>query len=765
MNTGTIRPRERIKRFFERVTKKNTLFTKTFSGLLLLSFVTVFFMGIWMNRVLAGNYRTEQARANLERLRQTEESMELVIEVLSQSMEETLWSSDFITCLVSPGRTTLEQSYRIIRQIGAAVSEDGLVKSAFLFSPVSGEVHNDRVSCPAEEFADISVIEAYTAGKRTVVPRSGRETETSIVLWEGRMFLFQELTLAEDMVGLYACEIDPNILRQTLASGTVLVYNADRESVFPEQETEGKIPDWEKQANFLTEEGLEAGAGSMTNGFYRYDSPENGWIYLLPMDTGELRLKIPDVLPMYAAAALLFLLISVFFDYYISNAIYRPVNRLMQLVSRDGGEGRLRGGLDEVDFLEEMYADAIGSQNRLEELIEKIAPEILDSMLKNLLVGKSLEESRVAQILEGVGNPFTVEGRFLVAACRFSETEDRKSTDVELNLHLLSIRKALSELQIESCRIYDIHTEKLEVAVVMCFPADTPSAAVKNEGRRVLNRLELLKGQLPYGFYAAVSSICQKLPDIRAAYKEALDQIQYRQYMESSREAEGAAVIGEDASENRLYLKERVRALIDCAAEGRSEDTGVLLSQILGDMRQKPELLREAEYVMDLLTDRAVALPLTAEEQELLESSRLRESPAGVAPGEETLVQLLHYAQTVLGLVRTYSRKSGYRYVRLAREYIEQHYADSSLSQNEVCEHIGISASYLSELFTEVGNEKFSGYLASFRVEKACQLLRTTNMTIQEIGFLCGFNSIQNFIRVFKKYRQVTPGKYREEQG
>ena len=39
-----------------------------------------------------------------------------------------------------------------------------------------------------------------------------------------------------------------------------------------------------------------------------------------------------------------------------------------------------------------------------------------------------------------------------------------------------------------------------------------------------------------------------------------------------------------------------------------------------------------------------------------------------------------------------------------------------------------------------------------------------TDMTVEEIGFRTGFSSAKNFIRVFKKYTEMSPGVYREHQ-
>ena len=43
-------------------------------------------------------------------------------------------------------------------------------------------------------------------------------------------------------------------------------------------------------------------------------------------------------------------------------------------------------------------------------------------------------------------------------------------------------------------------------------------------------------------------------------------------------------------------------------------------------------------------------------------------------------------------------------------------------------------------------------------------MLDNTGMSVNEICQATGFNSVQNFIRVFKKYVGMTPGQYRKQQ-
>ena len=102
--------------------------------------------------------------------------------------------------------------------------------------------------------------------------------------------------------------------------------------------------------------------------------------------------------------------------------------------------------------------------------------------------------------------------------------------------------------------------------------------------------------------------------------------------------------------------------------------------------------------------------------------------------------------------------------VRRVREYIHQNFSDSDLSVVRIAESAGISDSYLSSIFVEYTGETLISYLNNYRVNVAKDLLTNTQIIIKEIGFRTGFNTIQNFNRVFKKATGMTPGDYRKQK-
>lgn len=94
--------------------------------------------------------------------------------------------------------------------------------------------------------------------------------------------------------------------------------------------------------------------------------------------------------------------------------------------------------------------------------------------------------------------------------------------------------------------------------------------------------------------------------------------------------------------------------------------------------------------------------------------------------------------------------------------YIDNHF-ENSPSLIEVAEVIGKSPSYFSKLFKQSTGLHYNEYLNVRKIECAEMLLRFTNMNITDIGFNSGFNSLSNFLRVFKEAKGIPPGDYRKK--
>ena len=87
------------------------------------------------------------------------------------------------------------------------------------------------------------------------------------------------------------------------------------------------------------------------------------------------------------------------------------------------------------------------------------------------------------------------------------------------------------------------------------------------------------------------------------------------------------------------------------------------------------------------------------------------------------------------------------------------------LTLAEIASAVHLSPSYLSELFSrEMGITVFR-YLAELRIDYAKKLLDSTGDSVTEICFSCGYTSIPNFMKDFKKITGFSPLKYKTREG
>ncbi len=78
--------------------------------------------------------------------------------------------------------------------------------------------------------------------------------------------------------------------------------------------------------------------------------------------------------------------------------------------------------------------------------------------------------------------------------------------------------------------------------------------------------------------------------------------------------------------------------------------------------------------------------------------------------------------------------------------------------------YAGLSRNYFCHWFHEKTGTPFLVYLKNIRIEKACQLLVSTNKSIAEVAVLSGFQSISAFNRTFSQNLNITPRKYRDRE-
>jgi len=101
-------------------------------------------------------------------------------------------------------------------------------------------------------------------------------------------------------------------------------------------------------------------------------------------------------------------------------------------------------------------------------------------------------------------------------------------------------------------------------------------------------------------------------------------------------------------------------------------------------------------------------------------------------------------------------------FLQKAVKIVDAKLSDESFGMPQLCQEMNMSRSNLFRKIKALTGQPVTGFIRNLRLEKAKQLLETTNMNVSEVCFHVGFNSPNYFSRVFQEAFGVAPSEVRK---
>jgi AraC-like DNA-binding protein len=95
--------------------------------------------------------------------------------------------------------------------------------------------------------------------------------------------------------------------------------------------------------------------------------------------------------------------------------------------------------------------------------------------------------------------------------------------------------------------------------------------------------------------------------------------------------------------------------------------------------------------------------------------------------------------------------------------YIHAHYAET-ITREEIADHVGISADYLTDCFRQELSITPITYIRRYRIRQACELLQNSELSITQVALAVGFSDSAHFTRTFQREMNITPRAYRRSK-
>jgi AraC family transcriptional regulator len=188
--------------------------------------------------------------------------------------------------------------------------------------------------------------------------------------------------------------------------------------------------------------------------------------------------------------------------------------------------------------------------------------------------------------------------------------------------------------------------------------------------------------------------------------------------------------------------------LSDQDLRATAEDAGVSRIEIEGTSHLEDK--RIAALISAVEAEQAMGFP----------SGRLYMDAAGQALAA-AVVQLHGVLRKPL---RTYRGGLAPAQLRRVIEYIQQQ-IDRDINVTQLAETAGLSSPHFSQMFRRSTGYAPHQYVLRARIERAKQMLHSTETRVIDIAVSCGFETPQHFARIFKRLCDATPTRYRRELG
>lgn len=666
------------------------------------------------------NYLQEQYRQSLSLLQQTDRALQISLNHLETESLSFLSDSATTSVMVRQGQTDFDQLYQVSSSLSGLLRESTLIRSAWLELLDTGSVF-----CSDQQ----------------ILPEQDCGAELQSLLHSGQAGLFQngeDLYYAleypaQNPLGILLLQLDTSALYRSTFNSTRSVYIYDS-GMTPLFSGLCRYPEDAAIQETLYEDESSAfyRAGNGLGRYYTlYRSSTTGLNYLSIQESLSFIPVQRDTVLLLIPCGLLLLAGTLLFSLYSLHSVYRPIQR-----SLDALVGSAPAEMPDVP-------------SGLSETLSAVAPDVFLHLFRRILYEGMSDPAELDRALEGLPCFFPPEKSYAVLRLETLCEDGKRSTELYRRLYTLHTRELAGHYWRGKCpMLADDSGRGYLLLFLSCGSLDASQlSGLITDFHEYLRRESR---DLPYEPLMGCSGLYTGFLQLPAAFGAASQDLACRRYYSAA----PAPAVPDPVAER---FQQKTQHILQQALHREKNIAGALASELCSEPVPPDQQTAVLNAVQSTVVRQLLDCSLDPAGFEFLHPQG--NPHTGSAPlFRERLRQLL--AGAIESLYR-HGQSSRNQYLADAKEYIAQHYDDSTLSLDAVSRHAGVSSPYLSSIFSELQGQRFLDYLNRFRVEKAVELLRSTDLSVSEIGFRTGFYSVNTFIRTFKKITGETPGAYR----
>ncbi|WHH58217.1 helix-turn-helix domain-containing protein [Petroclostridium sp. X23] len=765
--------------------KYNSVFIKTFIVLILFSILPILAANYIIDQQSMSRIQRHICNTNINMLEKTSETVDLIFRQIEQEAQQLANHSNVVNYMINPDIRKTERNSKIVNILKSISYVNNYIHSIYIYSNYNDTILSSSGGAyKLKEFKDKEWLQEYKniflkpqeMRVRKVIDEYGKKKDciTLIInLPYASSSSLGAIVINVDKEALYNTINGSNIKdeRQIFAinsSGRILLHR-DESRINVRLNSYAHTKDiLENDKGFFIEK-----VEGQKMLFTYVTSYEYGWkyIYTIPLEILHKDSKI--VSGLIWIITLICTLLSLILSFIISKGMYHPLERLINLVSMTSKsmfDQRNSYIKNEYDFLGYAYNNVVNANRNMKKTIENMKPVMKEKLFTNLMMGitdnvpEIYDKIDFLEIDLGKSNyvvlVIQIDG-YRAFCSRFNEKE-RNIYKIQL---INIIEELISSLHKGICM--EIGSDR--VAAIINFADNITLVDAKEHSSTIAVKIkDAVEKYLPYTVTLGIGRMYRDIVNIKLSYNEAVNALMYKIYQGKNQIISIDDIDDVDALSEELYYydSEKEKLLINNIKVGHQKEVDRLIEQLMQEILSNQTtshtyiqqmFIRIISSIIELIINTGLTV-----EEVFGPGYNLYEEFLSKETIDEIKIWFTDICYTTISSVNHVNLSQSKKNAQKILEYMEQN-LNTDISVNAIADWIGFSPAYVSRVFKENFGKNCTDYLNWSRIEKAKQLLKNTRLSVKEVGFRVGFNTIQSFMRIFKKYEGVTPGQYRDK--
>jgi AraC-like DNA-binding protein len=731
--------------------KLHSVFITNIGSMLLLSIVLCILFVVFFTNTLIQKSIDQQADTTFNYLAAIRDDIDNSLVNLHQSMTQLSYTRNIFNMVITREYNETDVNLAMNDMIFTA-NNNLLISDVLYYIPHKNIVISSAYKIySADGFPDRDMINTYFNNVVSLRPIENSGKTSFLFFYNGKYILCRDFPLVgPSRLGTLFYLINMNELQRRIDTGPgkqgkLFVVNADYETIFDTAEYTRQYQTvlanyFESDLNTSPYVRLEG------NDMFGLPSVLSGWNYIYIVNKSYLQPDLPGILSAFAPILLLAIVLAGVSSFIITRQLYKPFTRIFSYIynenlAQDNADGKKPG--NELDFINNTMTSVFKKSLELRQMVYNVSHDVMTRFFMDLLGGAQFDNNNAQELLSNTKSPFKINSSYIafVIHCdgELALMKDRR-TLFQSDLHTVMTAFTRQHGNLFHILLIDSRT----FTIIMSFDTDISILSIKHAMIELKNSTQALCKKRSINAVFAAGEVYHSILDVGFSYEEAIHTL------ESGDIAEDLKNAGDD-------LQNRAGQIISFIMNADKDEAVKFCNRIIDDIDNSEgltKLLRSVELSISnlpyidysLLPNELFVLGSDKKELSMLKS------------------QVCGKINAIVDKLIVMFKKQQNRTIVDAQNYIKANYEDIGLSQLSVSNAIGVTSSYISHLFNTSLGVRFTDYVSRYRIEKSIKMLKDTDWPVQTIASKCGFYTVQNFIRIFKKTTGFTPGRYRLEQ-